>query len=71
MSFTIPEIHAIKRARIIHSLDKEAPPLSNHILLNIEAQIGGRDAYETQVPAASWERFNLIDNERQSIGREI
>jgi hypothetical protein len=67
MSFSIPEIHAIKRARIIHSLEKEAPALSTRVLIDVEAQVAGRDAYEAQVPAAAWERVRI---ERESMGRE-
>jgi hypothetical protein len=70
MSFSPSEINAIKRARIIHSLDKEAPSLLSHSLRNVEARISGRDAYEKQVPAEAWERFNLLENKRPSIGRE-
>jgi hypothetical protein len=58
MSFTPSEINAIKRARIVHSLDKEAPSLSTHILRNVEARISGRDAYESQVSSAEWDLFN-------------
>jgi hypothetical protein len=58
VSFTPSEINAIKRARIIHSLDKEAPALSNHSLPNVEARIFCRDGYEKQVSSAEWAVFN-------------
>jgi hypothetical protein len=65
MSFSPSEINAIKRARIIHSLDKEAPALSNHhILRNVEAHVAGRDGYEKQISSADWSVFNRANEGR-------
>jgi hypothetical protein len=65
MSFNPSEINAIKRARIIHSLDKEAPAVPDHSLPNVEARLFCRDGYEKQMSSAEWSVFNR-ENEGRS-----
>jgi hypothetical protein len=60
---TSREINAIQKARIMQSLEPNPPPIDRN---DIEAQLGGKNAYEDQVTPARWaevrrERIDSLD----------